>query len=104
MRRVNESDRKIISTRGGEGLIADPSYRVTDAPVVGVEYVPARGSESGGGSTGGPADPQIGVARNIQIESQSVRIQADGAAVIDVIISFEGAEGASRHEVRLSKT
>lgn len=102
MRRVNESDRKIISTRG-DGLIADPSYRVTDAPVVGVEYVPARGFESGGDTGGGSANPEIGTVRNIQLESQVVRIQADGSAVIDVTISFESADGADRHEVRLSK-
>lgn len=97
---VNESDRRIVDT----GSTSDSSFRLAEVPVVGVEYSPAETSEPSSGSESEPPDSaDVGVVRNIQIESQVVRIQADGSAVIDVTASFETAANASKHEVRSSK-
>lgn len=97
---VNQSDRQIVDTGG----TSDTSYRLTDVPVVGVEYTPPEQTEPSSGTESDPAESSdIGIARNIQIESQVVRIQADGSAVVDVTASFDTADGATKHEVRLSK-
>lgn len=97
---VNDSDRKIVDTRAPYG---NESYRLTDVPVIGVQPVPPQTTEPlpGQDPTVSPGD--IGNVRNIALDSQSVRIQPDGSATVDVVLSFEPASGASKHEIRITK-
>lgn len=103
MRKTNLSDRKIIDTRGG--AIRDPDFRTPEVKVVGYGSAPR---ESDNGSTG--ADPslpreesEVGVPRDIEIESQVVRVKSDGSAVVDMVLTYTTADGAARHEMRISK-
>lgn len=102
--RTNLSDRKIINTKGG--AIRDPDFRAPEVLLVGRESGPA--NPLSGGST--PADPsnpprtvEVGVPRDIQIEKQEVRVRSDGSAVVDMVLTYTTADGASRHEMRISK-
>lgn len=103
--RTNTSDRKIVST--GERALATDEYRGPEVAVVGADM---EVEEDGGDSTDTvddgdeqPDEQEVGVVRGIIVESQEVRIQPDGSAVIDVVVSFEEATDAVKHELRISK-
>lgn len=98
---VNLSDRKIVDTNVPDG---STTYRLTDVPVVGVQPAAPQTTEPGP-SQGDPsaAPGEVGVVQLITMESQDVRIQPDGSAAVDVVLSFTPASGASRHEVRITK-
>lgn len=102
MTKLNTTDRKIINT-GGSDSDSGQQFRTTEVRVVGAEYESP--TDQPDSSTDSPAEsgPDIGTVRNVVVEEQDVRIQPDGAAVIDVTLSFEQAENAVRHELRLSK-
>lgn len=98
---VNTSDRQIVDTGTTESTAGD--FRVPEVLVIGQSLSTSppesdQSPDSGTGSTG-----TIGVPRNIELESQTVRIQPDGSAVIDVELSFEPAEDADKHEIRITK-
>lgn len=98
---TNSSDRKIVQTRDrGEG-----EYRILPIEVIDFDETSGRTvvdvpEEE---ETSGEEEDEIGTVRNIQIESQTVKIQPDGSAVIDVVVSFDTASGADEHELRITK-
>lgn len=104
MAKTNLSDRKIIDTKGG--ALRDPGFRTPEVRIVGYGSAPA---DNGGGGTQ-PVDPsnppravEVGVPRDIEVEEQEVRVKSDGSAVVDMVLTYTTADGASRHEMRISK-
>jgi len=100
MSRTNLSDRKVIDT--GRGSVDNPDYRLPEVQVVGTGYEVVPDTSDTAPDPGGDVD-DLGVPRSIQVEEQNMRVQPDGSAVVDVVLSYEEAEGASRHELRISK-
>ncbi|MCA1799853.1 MAG: hypothetical protein LC650_00980 [Actinobacteria bacterium] len=95
---VNISDRQVVDTGvGPEGRdYRVPEVRISGNDIAAPQPVPEGATES-------IVNSDISVPRNIEVESQTVRIQPDGSAVIDVLLSYEEADGATKHEVRLSR-
>jgi hypothetical protein len=98
---LNLSDRKIIDTGIGGNALTDPDFRLPEVNIVG------HGTDLTGGQdkphVGTPTGTEVGVPTEIQLEKQTVRIQPDGSAVVDVILSYLPAQGATKHEMRISK-
>jgi hypothetical protein len=98
------SDRKIIDTgRFSSGVSV---FRTPEVRVVGVEYDAV--------STAAPTEPapppaetevdtSLPAPSNFQVESQTVQIQPDGSARVDVVVSFEAPDEYDRYELRLAK-
>jgi hypothetical protein len=103
MSNTNISDRKIIDTgRGGSALTSD--YRLPEVQIVGAGFdsVPGDVTPSDPPANVSPT-PTVGIVRNMAVEEQRVRISPDGSAVVDVVLSFDAADGAAKHELRISK-
>ena len=95
---VNISDRQIVDTEEQDSSV---DFRVPAVKISGVEIsTPSATPDS---SSESPDFGGMGVPRNITLESQSVRVQPDGSTVIDVVLSYDEAAGASKHEVRISR-
>lgn len=103
-KRLNTSDRKVIETT--DGALRDPDFRLPEVNIVGYGtdlnqtsppvVLPPDGTDPDAGV-------DLGVPSNIQIERMDVRIQPDGSAVVDLLASYEPAEAARSHEVRISR-
>lgn len=98
---VNISDRKVVDTGTKETTGVD--FRVPEVPIAGQPIVVAPEPPEPLPSGGGGSNPDIDVPRNIQMESQTVRIQPDGSAVIDVELSFEVNDTTIKHDMRITK-
>jgi hypothetical protein len=102
--RLNITDRKIVDTGRADSLDGGQPFRAPEVKVVGQDFtVPPPSSDPTGVDQNAPAQSDVGVVRNITLESQDVRIQPDGSAVVDVTLSFDQADGAAKHELRLTK-
>jgi hypothetical protein len=102
---LNLSDRKIIRTRrDGSGKT---DFRLPDVPLVGAEITAATEEVPDSGFPSDPGvpvvDKEVGVPSDLVVEEQLVRVQADGTAVVDVVISYVPADGARSHEMRITK-
>jgi len=98
---INISDRQVVDTGAKETSTGD--FRVPEVQVVGKPIVvsPESPEPISSGNSGSNSD--IEVPRNLQVESQTVRIQPDGSAVIDVEVSFESSDTTIKHEQRITK-
>jgi len=100
--KVNTSDRKIVDTQAG--ALRDPDFRLPEVNIVGREPSAADGSGGGGTIGDGPRrEADVGVPRDIHIESMEVRVLPDGSSVTDIVLSYVPAEGARRHEMRITR-
>lgn len=94
---MNLSNRKIVDVDRRK----INAFRAPEAQIVGIEFEEEKTESTTMASISYRDD--IGVPRNLQVDEQTLRTEQDGSSVVDVVLSFEGARGASSHEVRISK-
>lgn len=96
---TNLTDRDVVSTGRDSGAVA--VFRMPGVSVEGYD----RGSttETKPDSSEDAPSRVLSAPKNLAVEESTIRAQASGQNVVDVVITFDSVEGAVDYEVRVSK-